>query len=127
MDVEVSLNSSKVFAEFREKGAEYVIALKLSSDKIQVRDSQSEILLGICYDYPTASFATSFVEVSVNKDVIPVSIAASLDYTIDGIPTANPWDFVCGFVLPSNAKNWLQNIIKSIKLHINFCPQVIMI
>ena len=127
MDVEVSFNPSKVFAEFREKGAEYVIALKLSSDKIQVRDSQSEILLGISYDYPTASFATSFVEVSVNKDVIPVSIAASLDYTIDGyqqliLGILSVVSF-CHLML----KNWLQNIIKSIKLHINFCPQVIMI
>lgn len=122
MDVEVSFNPSKVFAEFREKGAEYVIALKLSSDKIQVRDSQSEILLGISYDYPTASFATSFVEVSVNKDVIPVSIAASLDYTIDGIPTANPWDFVCGFVLPSNAEELVAEYNKVYKTSYQLLP-----
>ena len=34
MDIEVKFNPSKVFTEFREKGVEYVIALKLSSDEI---------------------------------------------------------------------------------------------
>lgn len=104
MDVEVKFNPSKVFAEFREKTVEYVIALKLSSDKIQVRDSQSRILLSISFDYPTVGLAASAAEVSVNKDLIPVSIGATLDYTVDGVSTTNPWDFVCSFVVPSNAE-----------------------
>ena len=90
MDVEVKFNPSKVFAEFREKTVEYVIALKLSSDKIQVRDSQSRILLSISFDYPTVGLAASAAEVSVNKDLIPVSIGATLDYTVDGLVVDTP-------------------------------------
>lgn len=122
MDVEVNFNPSKVFAEFREKGAEYVIALKLSSDKIQVRDSQSEILLGISFDYPTVSFATSVAEISVNKDLIPVSIGAILDYTIDGVPAANPWDFVCSFAVPSNAEELVTEYNKVYKTSYQLLP-----
>ena len=122
MDVEVNFNPSKVFAEFREKGAEYVIALKLSSDKIQVRDSQSEILLGISFDYPTVSFATSVAEIIVNKDLIPVSIGAILDYTIDGVPAANPWDFVCSFAVPSNAEELVTEYNKVYKTSYQLLP-----
>lgn len=104
MDVEVKFNPSKVFTEFREKGVEYVIALKLSSDEVQVRDSQSKMLLGISFDYPIVGFTASVAEVSVNKDLIPVSIGAILDYTVDGVSAVNPWDFVCNFAVPSNAE-----------------------
>lgn len=122
MDVEVKFNPSKVFAEFREKTVEYVIALKLSSDKIQVRDSQSRILLSISFDYPTVGLAASAAEVSVNKDLIPVSIGATLDYTVDGVSTTNPWDFVCSFVVPSNAEELVAEYNKVYKTSYQLLP-----
>lgn len=122
MDVEVKFNPSKVFAEFREKTVEYVIALKLSSDKIQVRDSQSRILLSISFDYPTVGLAVSAAEVSVNKDLIPVSIGATLDYTVDGVSTTNPWDFVCSFVVPSNAEELVAEYNKVYKTSYQLLP-----
>ena len=122
MDVEVKFNPSKVFAEFREKTVEYVIALKLSSDKIQVRDSQSRILLSISFDYPTVGLAASAAEVSVNKDLIPVSIGATLDYTVDGVSTTNPWDFVCSFVVPSNAEEFVAEYNKVYKTSYQLLP-----
>ena len=122
MDVEVKFNPSKVFAELREKTVEYVIALKLSSDKIQVRDSQSRILLSISFDYPTVGLAASAAEVSVNKDLIPVSIGATLDYTVDGVSTTNPWDFVCSFVVPSNAEELVAEYNKVYKTSYQLLP-----
>mgnify|MGYP002458251057 FL=1 len=122
MDVEVKFNPSKVFAEFREKTVEYVIALKLSSGKIQVRDSQSRILLSISFDYPTVGLAASAAEVSVNKDLIPVSIGATLDYTVDGVSTTNPWDFVCSFVVPSNAEELVAEYNKVYKTSYQLLP-----
>lgn len=122
MDVEVKFNPSKVFAEFREKTVEYVIALKLSSDKIQVRDSQSRILLSISFDYPTVGLAASAAEVSVNKDLIPVSIGATLDYTVDGVSTTNPWDFVCSFAVPSNAEELVAEYNKVYKTSYQLLP-----
>lgn len=122
MDVEVKFNPSKVFAEFREKTVEYVIALKLSSDKIQVRDSQSRILLSISFDYPTVDLAASAAEVSVNKDLIPVSIGATLDYTVDGVSTTNPWDFVCSFAVPSNAEELVAEYNKVYKTSYQLLP-----
>lgn len=122
MDVEVKFNPSKVFAEFREKTVEYVIALKLSSDKIQVRDSQSRILLSISFDYPTVGLAASAAEVSVNKDLIPVSIGATFDYTVDGVSTTNPWDFVCSFAVPSNAEELVAEYNKVYKTSYQLLP-----
>lgn len=122
MDVEITFNPSKVFAEFRKNGIEYVIALKLSSNKIQVRESQSEILLGISFDYPTVSLAASAAEISVNKDLIPVSIGATLNYTVDGVPTANPWDFVCNFAVPSNAEELVAEYNKVYKASYQLLP-----
>ena len=122
MDVEVKFNPSKVFAEFREKTVEYVIASKLSSNKIQVRDSQSRILLSISFDYPTVGLAASAAEVSVNKDLIPVSIGATLDYTVDGVSTTNPWDFVCSFVVPSNAEELVAEYNKVYKTSYQLLP-----
>ena len=122
MDVEVKFKQTKVFAEFREKTVEYVIALKLSSDKIQVRDSQSRILLSISFDYPTVGLAASAAEVSVNKDLIPVSIGATLDYTVDGVSTTNPWDFVCSFVVPSNAEELVAEYNKVYKTSYQLLP-----
>lgn len=122
MDVEVKFNPSKVFTEFREKGVEYVIALKLSSDEVQVRDSQSKMLLGISFDYPIVGFTASVAEVSVNKYLIPVSIGAILDYTVDGVSAVNPWDFVCNFAVPSNAEELVAEYNKVYKTSYQLLP-----
>lgn len=122
MDVEVKFNPSKVFTEFREKGVEYVIALKLSSDEVQVRDSQSKMLLGISFDYPIVGFTASVAEVSVNKDLIPVSIGAILDYTVDGVSAVNPWNFVCNFAVPSNAEELVAEYNKVYKTSYQLLP-----
>lgn len=123
MDVEVSFNPSEVFAEFRKKGTEYLIALKLSSNEIRVRDSQSEILLGLSFDYPIIGFATSAKEISVNKDLLPVDIDVTLDYKVNGVPTANPWDFSCQFIVPSNAEELVAEYNKTYKASYQLLPR----
>lgn len=122
-DIEIKFNPSKVFAESRNKGVEYLIALKLSSNEIRVRDSQSEILLGLSFDYPIIGFATSAKEISVNKDLIPVDIDVTLDYKINGVPTANPWAFSCQFIVPSNAEELVAEYNKIYKASYQLLPR----
>lgn len=102
-DVEVKFDPSKVFSEFKETGTEYLVALKLSSADMKVRDSQSDLILPISFDYPVVDFTNSSLEVSINKDFVPVSIGTTLDYKVNGETVANPWDFVCSLAVPSNA------------------------
>lgn len=80
-----------------------------------MRDRQDEILLSLSFDYPTVGFATSAKEISMNKDLIPVDIDVTLDYKVNGIPTANPWDFTCQFIVPSNAEELVAEYNKAYK------------
>lgn len=122
MDVEIKFNPSKVFTEFRKDGAEYLIALKLSSDEIQVRERQGDILLSLSFDYPTVALAVSTTEVSVNKDLIPIAIDVTFDYTVSGVPTVNPWNFICHFVVPSNAEELVTEYNKTYKTSYQLLP-----
>lgn len=122
MDVEIKFNPSKVFTEFRKDGAEYLIALKLSSDEIQVRERQGDILLSLSFDYPTVALAASTTEVSVNKDLIPIAIDVTFDYTVSGVPTVNPWNFICHFVVPSNAEELVTEYNKTYKTSYQLLP-----
>lgn len=121
-DIEIKFNPSKVFAESRNKGVEYLIALKLSSDEIQIRDRQSEILLGFSFDCPTIRLANSVAEVSVNRDLIPVTIDVALNYTVNGVQTANPWNFMCHFAVPSNADELVEEYNKAYKTTYQLLP-----
>lgn len=122
MDVEVKFNPSKVFTEFRKGGSEYLIALKLSSDEIQVTGRQGDILLSLSFDYPTVGFAASTTEVSVNKDLIPVVIDVIFDYTVNGVPTVNPWNFMCHFVVPSDAEELVTEYNKTYRTSYQLLP-----
>ena len=51
----------------------------------------------------------------MNKDLIPVDIDVTLDYKVNGIPTANPWDFTCQFIVPSNAEELVAEYNKAYK------------
>lgn len=103
IDVELKCNPSEIFSEFKKTSSEYIIALKLSCDAIEVRDRQKDILLGFSFDYPTVKFAALAEKASVNKDLVPVSIGAELQYEVSGTVVVNPWNFSCDFVVPSNA------------------------
>ena len=80
------------------------------------------MLLGISFDYPIVGFTASVAEVSVNKDLIPVSIGAILDYTVDGVSAVNPWDFVCNFAVPSNAEELVAEYNKVYKASYQLLP-----
>lgn len=121
-DVKIEFDPSKVFAKFKETGAEYVIALKLKSDNMKVRERQCDLLLSISFDYPTVSFATSVVEVSVNKEQVPVSIGTTLDYKVNGETVSNPESFVCDFAIPSNAGELVEEYNKKYKTSYQLLP-----
>ena len=124
MEVEIKFNPSRVFEEFIKTGTDYVIALRLKSDEIQVRDRQGEILLGISFDYPMVEFAASAAEVSVNKDLVSASIGAVFDYKVDGVTLPNPWDFTCSWVVPANAEELVTEYNKIYKTSYQLLPAV---
>ena len=79
MDVEIKFDPSKIFSELKKTNAQYVIALKLKSDIIKVKESESDMLLSLFVDYPKVSLSPSNVyQVSVNKDDTNVKIMTSL-------------------------------------------------
>lgn len=121
-DVEVKFDPSKVFSEFKETGTEYLIALKLSSADMKVRDSQSDLILPISFDYPVVDFTNSSIEVSINKDFVPVSIGTTLDYKVNGETVANPWDFVCSLAVPSNASELVAEYNENYKTSYHLLP-----
>lgn len=120
--VEMKFNPSKVFAEYRKNSAEYVIALKLTSTDIQVRDRQSDIILAISFDYPTVKFTTSLQKISVNKDLVSVAVNTTLDYKIGGEPVDNPWNFLCGFSVPANAEELVAEYNNTYKSNYQLLP-----
>lgn len=121
-DVEVKFDPSKVFSEFKETGTEYLVALKLSSTDMKVRDSQSDLILPISFDYPVVDFTNSSIEVSINKDFVPVSIGTTLDYKVNGETVANPWDFVCSLAVPSNASELVAEYNENYKTSYQLLP-----
>lgn len=121
-DVEVKFDPSKVFSEFKETGTEYLVALKLSSADMKVRDSQSDLILPISFDYPVIGFSTSLAEVSVNRALLPVAIGATFDYKVNGETVANPWDFVCSLAVPSNASELVAEYNENYKTSYQLLP-----
>lgn len=102
--VEVKFAPDKVFTEFKKNGAEYVIALRLTSSVAKVRKSQSDFLLHISFDYPTVSLVMPSQEISVSKMSMPVSVDATFNCRADGEIKTNPWNFTCTLAVPSNAE-----------------------
>lgn len=122
MDLKVKFNPSKVFAKFKETGAEYAIALKLGSNDVKVRDRQGDLILPISFDYPIVRLTSSVAEVSVNKDLVPVSVGVMLDYEINGEAIVNPWNFVCSFAVPSNAEELVTKYNNNYKTSYRLLP-----
>ena len=94
-EIEVKFDPAKIFAEFKKNGAEYVIALRLTSTTVKVRKSQSDFLLHISFDYPIVSLATTSEEVSISKVLMPISVNTTFNYKVDGEIKNNPWNFSC--------------------------------
>ena len=114
-EIEVKFDPAKIFAEFKKNGAEYVIALRLTSTTVKVRKSQSDFLLHISFDYPIVSLATTSEEVSISKVLMPISVNTTFNYKVDGEIKNNPWNFSCKLEVPSNAKELVAEYNKNYK------------
>ena len=75
-EIEVKFDPAKIFAEFKKNGAEYVIALRLTSTTVKVRKSQSDFLLHISFDYPIVSLATTSEEQHFHENT-PLAVQAT--------------------------------------------------
>ncbi len=121
-EIEVKFDPAKIFAEFKKNGAEYVIALRLTSTTVKVRKSQSDFLLHISFDYPIVSLATTSEEVSINKVLMPISVNTTFNYKVDGEIKNNPWNFSCKLEVPSNAKELVAEYNKNYKTSYQLLP-----
>ena len=121
-EIEVKFDPAKIFAEFKKNGAEYVIALRLTSTTVKVRKSQSDFLLHISFDYPIVSLATTSEEVSISKVMMPISVNTTFNYKVDGEIKNNPWNFSCKLEVPSNAKELVAEYNKNYKTSYQLLP-----
>lgn len=121
-EIEVKFDPAKIFAEFKKNGAEYVIALRLTSTTVKVRKSQSDFLLHISFDYPIVSLATTSEEVSISKVLMPISVNTTFNYKVDGEIKNNPWNFSCRLEVPSNAKELVAEYNKNYKTSYQLLP-----
>ena len=121
-EIEVKFDPAKIFAEFKKNGAEYVIALRLTSTTVKVRKSQSDFLLHISFDYPIVSLATTSEEVSISKVLMPISVNTTFNYKVDGEIKNNPWNFSCKLEVPSNAKELVAEYYKNYKTSYQLLP-----
>ena len=121
-EIEVKFDPAKIFAEFKKNGAEYVIALRLTSTTVKVRKSQSDFLLHISSDYPIVSLATTSEEVSISKVLMPISVNTTFNYKVDGEIKNNPWNFSCKLEVPSNAKELVAEYNKNYKTSYQLLP-----
>ena len=120
--VEVTFAPDKVFTEFKKNGAEYVIALRLTSSVAKVRKSQSDFLLHISFDYPTVSLVMPSQEISVSKMSMPVSVDATFNCRADGEIKTNPWNFTCTLAVPSNAEELVAKYNEDYKTSYRLLP-----
>ena len=121
-EIEVKFDPAKIFAEFKKNGAEYVIALRLTSTTVKVRKSQSDFLLHISFDYPIVSLATTSEEVIISKVLMPISVNTTFNYKVDGEIKNNPWNFSCKLEVPSNAKELVAEYNKNYKTSYQLLP-----
>ena len=121
-EIEVKFDPAKIFAEFKKNGAEYVIALRLTSTTVKVRKSQSDFLLHISFDYPIVSLATTSEEVSISKVLMPIYVNTTFNYKVDGEIKNNPWNFSCKLEVPSNAKELVAEYNKNYKTSYQLLP-----
>ena len=121
-EIEVKFDPAKIFAEFKKNGAEYVIALRLTSTTVKVRKSQSDFLLHISFDYPIVSLATTSEEGSISKVLMPISVNTTFNYKVDGEIKNNPWNFSCKLEVPSNAKELVAEYNKNYKTSYQLLP-----
>ena len=121
-EIEVKFDPAKIFAEFKKNGAEYVIALRLTSTTVKVRKSQSDFLLHISFDYPIVSLATTSEEVSISKVLMPISVNTTFNYKVDGEIKNNPWNFSCKLEVPSNAKELVAEYNKNYNTSYQLLP-----
>ena len=120
--VEVKFAPDKVFTEFKKNGAEYVIALRLTSSVAKVRKSLSDFLLHISFDYPTVSLVMPSQEISVSKMSMPVSVDATFNCRADGEIKTHPWNFTCTLAVPSNAEELVAKYNEDYKTSYRLLP-----
>lgn len=103
-NVEIKIDPAKYLSGQLEMKANYVIALKLNSDKVELRKGQCDFLLHVIADHASVAFTSTEVDrVNVKEAITSVKIMTTLDYMLDGKNSGSSWDFSCELKVPDNA------------------------
>lgn len=105
VNVEIKVKASKIVAEMQQ-GVNYVIALKLNSEVVDLRKGQCDLLLYVTMDYASVGFVSADIvgRVNVNETTTYAQIKTSLNYKVDGKEKGSNWDFSCELKVPENAE-----------------------
>lgn len=103
-NVEIKIKVSKIIADMRQ-GVNYVVALKLTSENVELRKGQTDLLLHIVIDYASLGFTSVDVigRVNVKEAISYAKIKTSLTHKIDGKEKGSSWNFSCDLKVPENA------------------------
>ena len=104
IDVEIKFNPSQIYSELKKENAHYIIALRLKSDGVKVKDRQRDVLLSLSIDYPKVALASSNGKrIDLNSGITNVSVAASLTSQLNGEAINSWWNLNCKLSVPENA------------------------
>ena len=126
VSVDIKVKSSKIVATI-EQGKNYVIALRLSSDGVDLRKGQCDILLHVATDYATLGFASADVVGRINvKNVNTYAgIKTILNYKVDGKDKGSGWDFSCELKVPENAEELVASYNEKYNSNVNCCLPIV--
>lgn len=122
--VEIKVNPTEIFSKQEDLLKDYVIALKLKSDDVELRKGQSDLLLRLVVDYARVGFTSTEVDkVNVNEAITNFKIMTSLDYKVDGVISGSNWDFSCKLKVPDNAAELVAAYNQKYKSNYELLPQ----
>lgn len=105
-NVQIEFNPSEVYNALKDENVQYVIALKLASDDIKIKNRQRDVILALTIDCPKVSFADGNVnEVSVMEEITNVDLTVNLKSQLNGESIKSWWNFVCKLSVPENAND----------------------
>ena len=122
--VEIKVNPTEIFSKQEDLLKDYVIALKLKSDDVELRKGQSDLLLRLVVDYARVGFTSTEVDrVNVNEAITNFKIMTSLDYKVNGVISGSNWDFSCKLKVPDNAAELVAAYNQKYKSNYELLPQ----
>ena len=114
IDLTIKFKPDNVFSIYYQNRAEYVIALKLESDEVSIKKSESTCLIAINFNHPKVEFESSYpVTVNATSNITLAEITTLFSYKEDDEAQGSSWDFSCELQVPDNAAELVETYNKN--------------